>query len=170
SQKETREQFASALEQFSSVVKVEGEELERVYKKLSSELEASEDKAAEVHKRIVSVEKVSKDLFAEWEEELAQYNSDTLRENSRRTMEQTKARYEQLITRMKAAESRIDPVLNSFRDQVLFLKHNLNAKAIASIRNEIASVETDVAKLLEDMDVSIREAEDFIKEMNEDAE
>ena len=35
---------------------------------------------------------------------------------------------------MRLAESRIEPVLKSFRDQVLFLKHNLNAKAIASLR------------------------------------
>jgi hypothetical protein len=32
---------------------------------------------------------------------------------------------------MLKAEQKIQPVLGAFRDQVLFLKHNLNANAIA---------------------------------------
>jgi hypothetical protein len=66
---------------------------------------------------------------------------------------------------MKRAEAKIDPVLAVFRDQVLFLKHNLNARAIVSIQNELVSVETDVASLIREMEASINEADGFIKTM-----
>ena len=66
---------------------------------------------------------------------------------------------------MKRAESKIDPVLLAFRDQVLFLKHNLNAQAIASLHDELASVEADIALLIKEMEASITEADAFIKAM-----
>jgi hypothetical protein len=69
---------------------------------------------------------------------------------------------------MKRAEAKVDPVLSAFRDQVLFLKHNLNAQAIASLHKELASVEVDVTSLINEMEVSIAEADRFIKGMAQD--
>lgn len=65
---------------------------------------------------------------------------------------------------MRRTETRIDPVLRPFRDQVLFLKHNLNAKAIASLRGELVQVESDTDKLIKELEASIAEADKFIKE------
>ena len=42
-------------------------------------------------------------------------------------MRQTRARYDQMIGAMKRAEGKLEPALQPLRDQVLFLKHNLNA-------------------------------------------
>ena len=69
---------------------------------------------------------------------------------------------------MKRAESKIEPVLSAFRDQVLFLKHNLNAQAIASLQNELTSVEADIASLIKEMEASIAEADVFIKTMTKE--
>jgi hypothetical protein len=66
---------------------------------------------------------------------------------------------------MKRAESKIAPVLSAFRDQVLFLKHNLNAQAVASLREELVSVEADIASLIKEMEASIAEADAFIGAM-----
>ncbi|MHC4122247.1 MAG: DUF2959 family protein [Planctomycetota bacterium] len=71
----------------------------------------------------------------------------------------------QLINAMKRAETKIEPVLSAFRDQVLFLKHNLNAQAIASLHDELASVEADIASLIKEMEASIAEANAFIEAM-----
>lgn len=53
----------------------------------------------------------------------------------------------------------------AFRDRVLYLKHNLNARAIASLRADRAKVEADIGALVADMNRSIREADAFIKDM-----
>lgn len=162
-QKEAKKQFKDALAQFQSVVKVDGGELESKYKKLKGELEDSEDIAASVKKRIKSVESVAADLFAEWKKELDQYNDAGLRRSSEQQLAETRAQYSRLVTAMKSAGSKMEPVLKVFRDQVLFLKHNLNARAIASLRNTVVELETDVAALIRDMDKSIAEADAFIK-------
>jgi hypothetical protein len=167
-QEEAKEQFQSALEQFTSVVEFDGGNLQRMYDKLNAEFERSEAKADDVASSIASVEDVAEALFKEWEAELAEYTSASLRRESERQLERTKTRYNQLIGAMKRAEARIEPVLDTFRDQVLFLKHNLNAQAIASLENELLTIEDDVARLIAEMESSINEANSFIEEMTQE--
>lgn len=167
SQEEAKEQFASALQQFKSVKNFDGGDLEDIYTKLNNEFESSESAAKEVSDRIDAVEGVSEALFEEWEEELEQYSSRSLKAKSAEQLRQTKKQYNQLIRTMRNAEKSMTPVLNVFRDNVLYLKHNLNAKAISTLKNELSSIEMNVSKLIKQMNQSISEANSFISKMNE---
>jgi hypothetical protein len=168
SQQEAKEQFQSALEKFSSVLNVKGGELEDKYTTLKAEYDKSEAKANEVSDRIDAVEDVSEALFDEWEKELDQYSSASLRRDSEKKLAATRRQYKQLITAMHKAEKKIEPVLKALGDQVLYLKHNLNAKAIASLQSELVTVESDIAKLVTEMEKSITEANSFIRTMLEE--
>ncbi len=161
----TAEQFNSALAQFSQVVNFDGGNLEEKYEQLSSEYERCESSAAAVRKRINAVEGVGAALFDEWEAELKQYTNANLRNASQQKLVQTRRQYDRLIRSMHRAESKIDPVLSAFRDQVLYLKHNLNARAIASLQTELVSIENNVASLVREMQTAISEADGFIKTM-----
>lgn len=164
-QADAKEQFASALEQFQSVVSIKATSLEKKYKKLQAEFDTSEAAAEEVSERISAVEHVSNALFKEWQNELDLYSNPSLKRASAKKMAVTKQRYVTLIGAMKTAESRMHPVLNAFRDQVLFLKHNLNAQAIASLQNELSSIEANVSLLIADMEKSIRESNVFVEQL-----
>ena len=164
-QQEAKQQFESALAQFIATTNFSGGELERQYNKLKDAYDDSDSRAQAVRKRIDEVDRVAKDLFKEWDQELKQYTDPALRRSSQTQLDATKARYQKLIIVMRRAEKKLDPVLNAFRDRVLYLKHNLNARAIASLRAERAKVEADIGALIEDMNRSIREADAFIKEM-----
>jgi hypothetical protein len=167
SQQAAKAQFQSALEHFRAVVNVRGGELEAKYNALSAELERSEARARTVHQRIAAVEEVAEALFKEWEAELAQYTQETLRRASARQLAQTRQRYTPLIRTMKRAEAQMAPVLAAFRDQVLFLKHNLNARAIASLRQEGVAVETEITALIRAMEAAIAEADAFLKTLDQ---
>lgn len=162
-QEETKEQFKSALKQFTALTQFDGGDLESQYNKLNSEYEASVDQAQEVRKRIDDIEDVSEALFDEWETEIEQYSSASLKRNSESQLADTRRHYQQLIRAMNRAEAKIEPVLAVFRDQVLFLKHNLNARAIASLKGELRTVESDVSSLIAAMEKSINEANAFIQ-------
>ncbi|SFI51151.1 DUF2959 domain-containing protein [Nitrosomonas sp. Nm34] len=164
-QEETKEQFKSALEQFTAVTNFKGGDLEAVYKKLNSEYEASVAKANEVSDRIAAIEDVSQALFDEWEQEITQYSNASLKRSSQQKLLATQAHYQQLITTMKNAESKLQPVLTVFKDQVMYLKHNLNAQAIASLKGELGTLQSDVSSLISSMEKSINEANAFIKTM-----
>lgn len=161
-QQETKQQFKSALEQFTAVTQFQGGDLEALYNRLNDEYLDSVDKAEEINKRIRDIEDVSEALFEEWEEELGQYTSASLRRSSQRKLDNTRRRYQQLIDAMKRAEKKTEPVLAVFKDQVLYLKHNLNAKAIASLKGELDGIKADVSSLIIAMEKSIDEANAFI--------
>ena len=164
-QQEAKEQFKSALDRFTKTLDIQGGELQEKYEALNKEYEQSEDKANSVRKRVASVEDVSEALFTEWNAELKEYSSSTLRKKSQEQLTQTRAQYAQLIKAMKRAEAKMDPVLAKFKDQVLFLKHNLKAQAIASVKGELVSVEGNINSLIKDLNASIQEADSFIAAM-----
>ncbi|MCX5662438.1 MAG: DUF2959 domain-containing protein [Planctomycetota bacterium] len=166
SQDKAKTQFKDALEQFRSVVQVNGGELQAKYDTLKAKFDQSQALAKDVHTRVDAVRSVSSALFKEWENELAEYKSADLRRTSEQTLRETQRRYEQLIAAMERAEKKMDPVLDAFHDQVLFLKHNLNARAIASLQGVSTQLETDINRLIDDMNHSIDEANSFIKDMN----
>jgi len=164
-QDDASEQFASALDQFRATVNFDGGDLEDVYDRLNAEYEKSAAEAEEVSDRINSVESVAEDLFTEWEKELDQYSRADLRRNSASLLNDTRKRYKQLMSSMRRAEQSMEPVLVAFKDQVLVLKHNLNARAIGALRNELASIEKDTANLIKQMQKAIAEANSFIDSM-----
>jgi hypothetical protein len=165
SQEAAKDQFSSALEQFSSLLSFNGGDLQATYEKLSTEFDKSEDRAATVRDRIRSVESVSADLFTEWEQELELYTNQNLRRSSETTLGDTRALYQQLVASMHSAETKMVPVIDAFRDQVLFLKHNLNSRAIASLRTELVTIESDISALIIDMEKSITESNRFLSEL-----
>jgi len=164
-QGDASEQFASALEQFRSTVNFDGGDLEKIYDRLNDEYESSISEAEQVSERIDAVEDVAGDLFKEWESELDQYSRADLRRSSAKLLSDTRKRYDKLMTTMRRAERSMEPVLEAFEDQVLFLKHNLNARAIGALRNELDSIEHDTAVLIAQMQKAIAEADAFIKSM-----
>ena len=167
-QEDAKQQFQSALEEFTAVTGYQGGDLEKMYNRLRDQLQRSESKAQAVGKRIDDVESVGEALFKEWQSELDQYSSPDLRQASENKLGQTRLRYARLVAAMRSAEMKIEPVLTAFRDQVLFLKHNLNAQALAALQNELTTIQTDVASLIREMEASIAEANAFIDAMNRD--
>ncbi len=167
SQNDAQETFRSSLERFQSVVNTPDTELKGQYTEISDAYEDSRSSAEKVRDRIDKVEDVAEDLFDEWEDELDKYESASLRRSSEQQLDETRTQYGLLIRRMHAAEERMDPVLQAFQDQVLYLKHNLNAQAIGALENELVGIRQDVDELIRNMEQSVAESEAFIRRFRE---
>lgn len=166
-QQDAQEQFESALAQFDSVVNIENTELKKAYETLNDEYEESVEAAEEVSERIDEVEDVAEALFEEWNEEIEQYTRSDLKRASQAQLEDTKDRYEDMLASMHKAEKSMQPVLATFLDNVLFLKHNLNAQAIGSLKSEFGSLKNDINVLIKRMKASIAKSDEFINDMRE---
>ena len=164
-QEETKEQFKTAYEELAGLVDVDDQGLERKYNTMAKAVSASEDKADELDSRIKSVNQVATALFKEWQEELELYTSATLRRVSEQNMNTTQSRYNDLYQTMIVSQQRITPVLELLQDNTLYLKHNLNARAISSISGEVMSVQAKVESLIKQMEDSIAESSRFIEDM-----
>ncbi len=165
-EKEAGQEFKTALERLKDVSGFQGGELEKKYESLKSSYDRANSKAETVHSSVQKVETVAKDLFEEWTNEIEQIETESLKNKSRETLRQTEDRYRQMHLSLKKAESKMDPVLHKLKDQVLFLKHNLNAQAIASLRGESLNIQKDIESLIAEMDHSIESADRFIKDMH----
>jgi hypothetical protein len=162
-QEAAAEQFKDALTQLRELYKFDGGDLEKTYDKLAAELDSSNGRAETVRNRIAKVEQISSDLFAEWAEEAKTITNPRLRQDSELKLRETQQKYEALHAAMKRAEGSMDPVLTQLRDQVTYLKHNLNAQAVGALRGEALDIEKEIQQLIRDMNASIAEADSFIK-------
>ena len=117
--------------------------------------------------RIDAVESVAGALFDEWENELKLYKSSDMRMASKRKLQVTKTRYREMLASMHRAEKSMDPVLRSFRDNVLFLKHNLNAQAIGSLREEFSTLKGEIDGLIQNMNEAIKSSNKFIADIKQ---
>lgn len=167
-QEDVQEQFRDALEQFQALVGYDGGDLEKLYDQLSDEYDDSVSRADTVRDRIAAVKKVGGDLFREWARELEEYSDANLRRRSEGQMNGTRRDYDQLVRKMEKAAGRMDPVLRTMKDHVLFLKHNLNARALDSLEDTADSLQRNVNRLIKDMEAAISEADKFLSTMMDD--
>jgi len=161
-QGEAQKQFKDALERFKALVGYDGGDLEKRYEILSDEYDDSRKQAEAVRERIAGVKDVAGALFREWERELEEYSDPSLKRRSRSQLDDTRARYDQLVRAMDRAAASMDPVLAMLRDQTLFLKHNLNARALGSLSGTADQLQADVARLVKQMQAAIAEANRFL--------
>jgi hypothetical protein len=157
------EQFKDALTRLKEITKFDGGQLEKAYNSLKSEYDGCVAKADSVHKRIKDMDTVANDLFAEWEKEIGEISTPSLRDSSRQQLVATRDRYGSVHTALASAEASMSPVLTQFKDYVLYLKHNLNAQAVASLKGEATNIQAEIARLIDQMNASIAHANEFIK-------
>ena len=167
SQQDAQEEFTSALEALSALTNFDGGELEDVYNNINNKYEDSEKAAQDVRDRIAAIEDVSDALFDEWQDELDLYTSAKLRRSSEQKLRDTKASYKTMLNAMKRAEQKMTPVLNTLRDNTLYLKHNLNASAIGSLRGEFSNLEQDIQYAIKQMNAAIAESDKFLQKLNQ---
>jgi hypothetical protein len=157
------EEFKDAMTRLKEITGFDGGKLEKAYNDLKSDYDDCSSRADAVRKRIKDMETVAGDLFTEWEKEIKQISTPTLQAGSREQLRATRERYEGLHTALKSAENSMAPVLTQFKDYVLYLKHNLNAQAIASLKGEATNIQAEISKLIAQMNQSIAKADEFVK-------
>lgn len=162
-QEDTGEAFKDALTRLKEVYAFDGGNLEREYNKLNNSYEEAQEESAEVSQSITKLNEVAQDLFVEWEGELQEIKTADLKRKSSKQLSETRSKYKALHRHLKTSENKMAPVLARLKDQVLFLKHNLNAKAIGGLKAEGDKIESDIEVLLDEMNKSTKEAEEFIE-------
>jgi Skp family chaperone for outer membrane proteins len=166
-QVEAEEQFQSAQEQLLALMEFHGGDIQDAYESLSDEYESALAAATNVSDRIDAIEHVADALFDEWEEELTEYTNTRLKADSARKLKETQRRYAGLIKAMRRSEKRMEPVLAALKDNVLYLKHNLNAQAVAALRVEFSSIDHDIDLLIVEMKKAIASSNEFIDSLKQ---
>jgi ElaB/YqjD/DUF883 family membrane-anchored ribosome-binding protein len=165
-QQAAQEQLKTTLEAFKEVTGFQGGNLEKVYNKLNKEYERCDDRANKLKGRVKSVDDVAKSMFSEWQGEIREMRNQSLRSQSEALLRTARQRHEQYMIQMHRTEDKIEPVLQAFKDQVTFLKHNLNARAISSLKKTSAQIDAQAGSLIRDIDASSKEADAYIQTLS----
>jgi len=165
-QQQAKEQIKTTMESFQELTGFQGGAIEKNYKKLNGDYEKAADSAKKLHDRIDSIDQVSSDLFKEWQQEIDGMEDKKLKTQSAAMLRQSRLNEASYVKSMRQTEARMTPVITAFHDQVTFLKHNLNARAIGSLKGTSAQMSTDVDVLLTSLDGSIAQADTLINSLN----
>ncbi|NOT12311.1 MAG: DUF2959 domain-containing protein [Methylococcaceae bacterium] len=164
---ETRDEFQDALKHLKTLASIDDTSMDHRYNLLNRQYLYCRAKSENVSHKIRAIENVSEALFLEWEKELNEYSSKSLRNSSKLQLKMARQNYTRLIKSMQNAENKIQPVLLAFKDQVLYLKHNLNARAIAALQHEFVVIGIDISQLIHAMEQTITEASLFVSLITE---
>ena len=167
-QQQAREQIKTTMESFQELTGFQGGSLEKNYKKLNGEYEHAAESAQKLHNRIDSIDQVSSDLFKEWQGEIDGMQNKKLKQQSSGLLRQARLNEAGYIKSMRQTEAKMTPIITAFHDQVIFLKHNLNARAIGSLKGTSAKMSTDVDVLMMSLDSSMAQADSLINSLNAD--
>lgn len=167
SMKETKKVFASAMLQFGSVYKESGSKLENKYVILKKEYDACNSKASSLRSQIANVKSIGQVLFQEWQKELDQFTNEQMRKLSEVKMQQTREKYVAMTDSMDRVSARMSPVMSSMSDQLLNIKHSLNALIVVSLEEELIQLRGQMDNLMAEIDASIENCNSFIGSMAE---
>lgn len=160
------EKFKDTLSKIRDEYEFSGGKLEKTYDKLSADYNSAEQKSNDLSERINRTERIAKDLFQEWNEEAQEISNPQYRRDSLQKRKETMEKFDQMLASMRRVEKSIEPILTKFKDQVLYIKHNLNAQALGAFKKEFLGIETEINKLIKEMEMSTKQADQFISEMN----
>ncbi|HEY8998565.1 MAG TPA: DUF2959 family protein, partial [Edaphobacter sp.] len=147
-QEQAKEQIKTTMEKFQELTGFQSGSLEKNYKELNGQYEKAANSAQKLHDRINSIDQVSSDMFKEWQKEIDGMDNRKLKQQSADMLRQSRLQEATYLKSMRQTEARMTPVLKAFQDQVVFLKHNLNARAIGSLKGTSARISTDVDVLM----------------------
>ena len=159
-----KNQFEVVLANYADIIDANAGDIRNEYNKLNRECKRARKISKDIYRKVKDVEDIGKPLFRNWEDELGEYNNEAIRRSSEEQLDITRRNYLKLVHSIKSTEGKTAVVLASVNDQVLFLSHNLNTKALTAFKKEVASLKLQVNGLVKHMQNAINEAEDFVDE------
>jgi len=120
----------------------------QAYRAFVGSLDESERHSEQLKSSVRAMRTAAQTVFEQWDVDLAQIASVTLRERSEARLEATRQRYQALFAAVRGAEVSYDGFHRSMRDLSLFLAHDLNKQAVAEVREDARRI----ADLVEDLD------------------
>lgn len=163
-QTEAKEEFANVLEEIRSKYSFKEGNLENTYDRMSSNYNDMNEEVEDLGSQIEDVESIAKDLFEEWKAEAKEFTNKDYERTSLQKLRVTRANFNEVLKESEATEKAMQKVLAKFHEQVIYVKHNLNAKAVGRLASELQNIQEVMRKLIQQINSSIQKADRFIKD------
>jgi hypothetical protein len=144
---DTKEQVQKTMDAYNVVVAPETKDRKSAYSKLNKELDDTKDKRAEIPKRIDEANVEATTLFKDWAASTASISDPALKATSQKRLTDAKARQAEIQADGRNADALYNKFMKSLQDRVTFLGHDLNDTAVASLKPQNATLNTQATEL-----------------------
>lgn len=165
-QEDIEKEYKDSLDRIRKKYSFKEGELEQTYDRLSDDYEDIKNKQDDFSEKLKLISDIAYDLFDEWKKEARALDNKTYKRNSLRKLSSTKSSFSAVLANMKKVESRSSRILKKFHDQVIYIKHNLNAKIVGNLRTELNLLESEMTELIKEIQASRVQATKFISTLN----
>ena len=128
------------LDSYNVIVGGKSKNVQSDYKKLANALSGTDKKIQSANKGLDSLSKQANKFFVQWEKELPEYSSDSMREKSSARLAAAKEKSRNLAATLGEASKAFEPLMKNLNDQIMFLGRDLSPEAIADLQDEAAQL------------------------------
>ena len=157
-----KQQIKDTLVAYNLLVGNKVEDPKKTYKDLQKGIENTDKKVADVDQKVAAMQKEADLLFADWASNLASISSEELRKRSEERLNETRERYNGILAAGDKAGKVFNPFIASLKDQVVYLGHDLNPSALASLKPDADKLNKEAEVLFKKIDETVDEASGYI--------
>ncbi len=160
----SKERIAIALETLHTLVAPDfvGDAV-IVYSDMLRAIERSDAQMRELRSSVTSMKVSAGPVFAQWTEDLDQFNGEAMRRRSQARLDETRQRYKDIVDSVDPALAGFERFNSSMRDHALFLGHDFNPTAISEIEGDIRTLTNLVSEVNDDFDDCLEAARVYVE-------
>jgi hypothetical protein len=143
----TKAQLQKAMDAYNIVMAAETTDRKSAYSKLQKAMKAAEKNRTEISRHADEMNAEADALFQNWSASIAGISDPALRAMSEKRLVDTRVRYADIQAQSLKAGGLYTAFMTTLNDHVIFLGHDLNGSAVASLAQESAKLNALAAAL-----------------------
>lgn len=130
---------------------------------LTRSIESSEEQAETLRDHVTEMKDTASELFERWAQDLEGFTNAEMRQSSQKRLEDTRTRYQTIVAAVDPALWSLDAVNRDLRDHALFLGHDFNKSAVASVRPGVEALGKQRTELDGRLALAMNAAHDYLE-------
>lgn len=160
----SKERVRESMEALRAIVSPEfGGDAVETYKAFTAAIEASEKQAEKLTDAFKPMEKTADKVFSDWARSLESFSNAEMRDHSQMRLEETRERYEAIVSSTEPAMWAYEAHNRSLRDHALFLGHDFNATAVSELQGEVDGLLKHASQLDKRFDAVLKAAKRYVQ-------
>jgi cell division septum initiation protein DivIVA len=152
---DTKGELQRTLEAYNSMFDGSAKNPRRAYQISLRGVERSEKRVGDIQKRLNEMQIEADKYFADWTTSLDAIINQDLRRRSEARRDETRAGYDNIHQAALKAVAEYETFIGNFRDQLMFLGHDLNPSSISSLKEDAGKLNGEAAQLFSEADGSL---------------
>jgi hypothetical protein len=117
------------------------------YKDLKKTIDSSDDQANDLRKCVEKMQAAAEPVFDQWTKDLEAYSNPEMRARSQQRLAAARERFDTVVAAVEPVLVEYETINQTLHDHALFLSHDMNPAAIATIQGDVRSVAKEASAL-----------------------